>query len=107
MKQDSSLFTHHSSLQIDLTPEEYASEAAVRRAVAKAMGVREEKLEPFRITRRSIDCRRRQIQYHCTVEVGEDAIVPLTPPSLPLKKFSSSVPAPPASSRRSAPSSWV
>jgi len=84
MKQDSSLIAHHSSLQIDLTPEEYASEAAVRRAVAKAMGVREEKLEPFRITRRSIDCRRRQIQYHCTVEVGEDAIVPLTPPSLPL-----------------------
>ena len=71
MKQDSSLITHHSSLQIDLTPEEYASEAAVRRAVAKAMGIREKELEPFRITRRSIDCRRRPL-YHCIVEVGQN-----------------------------------
>jgi hypothetical protein len=56
--------------QIDLTPEEHASEAAVRRAVAQAMGVREGELPPFRITRRSIDCRRRKVLYHCTVETG-------------------------------------
>lgn len=55
-------------LQIDLIPEEYASPSSVRRAVAQAMGVREDELEPFRITRRSIDCRRRPL-YHCTVEV--------------------------------------
>lgn len=57
-------------IQIDLSPEEYASEAAVRRAVACALGVAETALDPFRITRRSIDCRRRNVLYHCTVEVG-------------------------------------
>ena len=62
-------------IQIDLTPEEYASETAVRRAVAQAMGVREEDLQPYRITRRSIDCRRRQVLYHCVVEVGSGECV--------------------------------
>ena len=57
-------------IQIDLSPEEYVSEAAVRRAVARALGVAETALDPFRITRRSIDCRRRNVLYHCTVEVG-------------------------------------
>jgi hypothetical protein len=77
-------------LQIDLTPDEYASPSSVRRAVAKAMGVREDELEPFRITRRSIDCRRRPL-YHCIVEVGESTNVlslPFTPShslSLPKK----------------------
>ncbi len=77
-------------LQIDLTPEEYASPSSVRRAVAQAMGVREDELEPFRITRRSIDCRRRPL-YHCIVEVGESTNVlslPFTPShslSLPKK----------------------
>lgn len=66
-------------IQIDLTPEEYASQAAVRRAVAKAMGVGESALEPFRIIRRSIDCRRRPL-YHCTVEVGPNTPnIPNTP----------------------------
>ena len=62
-------------IQIDLTPEEYASETAVRRAVAQAMGVREEELQPYRITRRSIDCRCRQVLYHCVVEVGSGECV--------------------------------
>ena len=57
------------TVQVDLSPEEYASEAAVRRVVARELGTREEELEPFRIIRRSIDCRRRQVVYHCTVEV--------------------------------------
>ena len=57
-------------IQIDLTPEEYHSEEAVRQAVAKAMGVVAKELEPFRVVRRSIDCRRRKVVYHCTVEVG-------------------------------------
>ena len=58
-------------IQIDLTPEEYASEAAVRRAVEHALGVAENNMDaPWRITRRSIDCRRRKVVYHCTVEVG-------------------------------------
>ena len=73
-------------LQIDLTPEEYASPSSVRRAVAQAMGVREDELEPFRITRRSIDCRRRPL-YHCIVEVGESTNV-LSPPFTPSHSLS-------------------
>lgn len=64
-------------IQIDLSPEEYASEAAVRRAVARALGVAETVLDSFRITRRSIDCRRRNVLYHCTVEIGPNT--PNTP----------------------------
>ena len=82
-------------IQIDLTPEEYASETAVRRAVAQAMGVREEELQPYRITRRSIDCRRRPL-YHCIVEVGECRGVQ-----------GSGKPAPPASSPPCGRSSWA
>lgn len=59
-------------IQIDLTPEEYASQTAVRHAVARALGVGESSLEPFRITRRSIDCRRQKVLYHCTVEMGQN-----------------------------------
>ena len=55
-------------LQIDISPEEYASEASVRHAVARALGVGEDSLPPYRITRRTLDCRRRPL-YHCTVEV--------------------------------------
>ena len=80
-------------LQIDLTPEEYASPAAVRRAVAKAQGVREDELEPFRITRRSIDCRRRQVVYHCTVEVA-------SPPTPLPQERGEEAPLPPSLSRR-------
>ena len=58
-------------IQVDFTPEEYASESFVRHAVAKHLGVGENMLEPFRIVRRSIDCRRRNVLYHCTVEVGD------------------------------------
>lgn len=57
-------------IQIDLTPEDYASQAALSHAVAKALGVGECALEPFRVIRRSIDCRRRNVMYHCIVEVG-------------------------------------
>ncbi len=59
-------------IQVDLSPEDYLSQGAVRRAVAKVLGVREEGLEPFRIIRRSIDCRRRPV-YHCTIELGPNS----------------------------------
>ena len=51
-------------MQIDLTPEQLADAAAVRRAVGAADD------EQVRIVRRSIDCRRRNIVYHVTVELG-------------------------------------
>lgn len=52
------------TIQIDLTPEQLADAAAVRRAAGATES------EPLRIVRRSIDCRRRQVIYHLTVEVG-------------------------------------
>ena len=51
-------------IQIDLTPEQQADPAAVRRIAGAADG------EEVRVVRRSIDCRRRNVLYHCTVEVG-------------------------------------
>ena len=57
-------------ITIDVSPEEYHSEDAMRHAVAKALGVGETAVEPYRVVRRSIDCRRRNVLYHCTVEVG-------------------------------------
>ncbi len=58
-------------IQIDLTPEELHSETAVGRSVARTLGVKEEALGCWRIVRRSIDCRRRKVVYHCTVEVDD------------------------------------
>ena len=52
------------TLQIDLTPEQLAGAAEVRRVAGAAEG------EEVRIVRRSIDCRRRNVVYHVTVEVG-------------------------------------
>ena len=55
---------------LDLTPEECHEPELLRLAVAKHLGVSEGELEPFRVTRRTLDCRRRQVVYHLTVEVG-------------------------------------
>lgn len=52
------------TLQIDLTPEQLADPAAVRRLAGAVDG------EEVRMVRRSIDCRRRNVLYHCMVEVG-------------------------------------
>ena len=52
------------TVQIDLDPERLHDEAALRRASGAAEG------EVCRVVRRSIDCRRRNIVYHLTVEVG-------------------------------------
>lgn len=53
------------TIQIDLTPEQLADSAAVRHAASAAEG------EEVRIVRRSIDCRRHQVVYHCMAEVGK------------------------------------
>ncbi len=54
------------TLQIDLSPEQLHDENAVRRAAGASIG------EECRVMRRSIDCRRRNVVYHLTVEVGGD-----------------------------------
>ena len=56
-------------VNIDLTPEEYHQPAVVRRRVGAAAD------EPLRITRRTLDCRRRNIVYHCTVEMGAEEVL--------------------------------
>lgn len=53
------------TVQIDLSPEQLHDSVALRRASGAAEG------EDCRVVRRSIDCRRRNIVYHLTVEVGE------------------------------------
>ena len=52
------------TVQIDLTPEQLADPTAVRRVAGAADG------EEVRIVRRTIDCRRRNVLYHVTVELG-------------------------------------
>ena len=66
------------SISIDLTPEEYHVPELMRRAVASQLGVTEEALEPLRVTRRILDCRRRNIVYHTEICLGE-ANLPSTP----------------------------
>lgn len=52
------------TVQITVSPEQLADSAALRRIAGAAEG------EPLRVVRRSIDCRRRVIVYHLTVELG-------------------------------------
>ena len=59
-----------SEIQLDLTPEEYHSEPLLRAALAGRLKVGVDALPPFRVTRRSIDCRRRNVLYHCTIAIG-------------------------------------
>ncbi len=54
-------------VQVDLTPEEYHSDDALRRKAGAHEG------EQARVVRRTLDCRRRNIVYHCTVEVVKGA----------------------------------
>lgn len=60
------------TLNLDLSPEQYHEPQQLRQAVAKAAGVAESELGPLRVTRRTLDCRRRQVVYHVTVETGGD-----------------------------------
>ena len=57
------------TIQITLTPEQLTDDKAVRHAACAADG------EECRILRRSIDCRRRNVVYHLTVEVGGNRTV--------------------------------
>ena len=58
------------TLNIDLTPEQYHVPELLRKAVARQLGTETDALPPFRITRRTLDCRRRNIVYHTEIEVG-------------------------------------
>ncbi len=75
-------------VELDLTPEECMVPAKMRGAVARHLHLSEEALGEVRMVRRTLDCRRRNVIYHATVEIGshneidDDANVlslPLTP----------------------------
>ena len=55
-------------VDIDLTPEECMVPAKLRSAVARHLHVSEESLGEVRMIRRTLDCRRRSVVYHATVE---------------------------------------
>ena len=59
------------NVTIDLSPEEYHIPELLRKAVARHLGVAEESLPPFHVTRRTLDCRRRNIVYHTEIAIGE------------------------------------
>lgn len=63
-------------IDIDLSPEEYHLPAERKHAVARHFGVAVDDIADITVLRRSIDCRRRNVMYHTTLEVrmqGEPA----------------------------------
>ena len=73
------------TVQVDLSPEALHDEAALRRAAGAGID------EECRVIRRSIDCRRRNIVYHLTVEIGGTKTSLNAQPSTPKPKLSASV----------------
>ncbi|MCR5444816.1 MAG: FAD-binding protein [Bacteroidales bacterium] len=73
------------TVSIDLTPEEYHVPSLMRRAVARQLGVAEATLEPLRVTRRTLDCRRRNAVYHTEIILGEEDRQQPSRPLSPLK----------------------
>ena len=69
-------------IEIDLTPEECMVPAKLRIAVARHLHIPEKDLPDIRLIRRTLDCRRRSVLYHCIVSVSgekETISLPLTP----------------------------
>ena len=56
---------------LDLSPEEYHNADLLAAAVCRALRTSAAAAPRFRVARRSIDCRRRNVLYHTTVEVYE------------------------------------
>ena len=57
-------------VELDLTPEECMVPAKLRGAVARHLHLPESELGEVRMVRRTLDCRRRNVLYHCVVGVG-------------------------------------
>ena len=103
-------------VELDLTPEECMVPAKMRGAVARHLHLPESELGEVHMVRRTLDCRRRNVIYHATVEIGshneidDDANVlslPLTPFHSPQKQSSLSVPVLRVSSQHCAACSWA
>ncbi len=57
-------------IELDLTPEECMVPAKMRGAVARHLHLPESELGEVRMVHRTLDCRRRNVIYHATVEIG-------------------------------------
>ncbi|HCA84010.1 MAG TPA: FAD-binding protein, partial [Flavobacteriales bacterium] len=55
--------------QIQVLPEDTINDAQLRKAIAKSIGVSETDLGPYRIDRRSIDARGRQVKFTMKITV--------------------------------------
>ena len=58
------------TINIDLTPEEYHVPEQRRKALMRKAGLSADAAGTARIVHRTLDCRKRNIVYHCVVEVG-------------------------------------
>ena len=58
------------TISIDLTPEEYHVPELMRLAVARRLGTAIDTLEELHVTRRTLDCRKRNIVYHTEIVLG-------------------------------------
>ncbi|MBR4505338.1 MAG: FAD-binding protein [Bacteroidales bacterium] len=56
-------------IDIDLTPEQYHQPEQRQQTVARALNVPDADIAGMAVVRRSIDCRRRNVMYHTTVQV--------------------------------------
>ena len=57
-------------IEIDLTPEECMVPAKLRIAVARHLHIPEKDLPDIHLIRRTLDCRRHTVLYHCIVSVS-------------------------------------
>lgn len=77
------------TIQIDLSPEQLHDPALMQRAIADQIGFAAADVPLHRVVRRAIDCRRRNVLYHCTVELadadGRFAPAEPLPPMEPLR----------------------
>ena len=66
------------TVEIDLTPQEYCTEALLQTLVARKAGFSPSDITHVQVLRRSLDSRRGRLLYHATVEVycGEEYVAP-------------------------------
>jgi uncharacterized protein len=67
-------------VEISLGLEDAEDEAALRRAVARKLGIRETELPPVLLRKRSLDARRGRIRFQLLLELGTQADAPLGEP---------------------------
>lgn len=64
-------------LELDLSPEQYWTEALLRESVAHKLDVPVSDLQQVRVVRRSLDSRKRDVKYHVQLEVALQGESPL------------------------------